>query len=434
LETKEELARFNEDVKNHFSRNFLFGVLNGIFIQIGLLFCSYQIIIPAFIKEFSSSKILIGLGSILIYLWGIPQLFVAPILQHRRRKSPFYLLFHSLRVFFLALIISLTYFFAEEKSSFFLPVFFLLSIIFWLFSGLGGVPFMEVVGKAIPEKFTAKFFSLRNFWGGGACLLAGYIVRLVFKNYSFPDNYCFLFVLSFVFLALALISFALIREPIYPLTEKRKSWGGYFKSFLLILKKDEKIRFFLFFKWSYALAIMFNPFYVTYAQEILAIKKELLGIFISVQTAGAILANLLWLKLGKRNVGRLILKLSTYCLVLIPLIALTSPILKKFTLEKSWLASTFSIYNFAHLFYLIIYLLWGVSHSGYLVGSNSHLLTISSPEQRASYVGLINTLTALSLLFCPVLGGVLIEFFSYPPAFGASFLIVLFNLLLVRKL
>jgi MFS family permease len=82
---------------------------------------------------------------------------------------------------------------------------------------------------------------------------------------------------------------------------------------------------------------------------------------------------------------------------------------------------------------LAIYFLWGASKSGYLVGSNSHLLAISSPEQRASYVGLINTLTALSL-FCPLLGGVLIEFLSYPLAFGISFLIALFNLLLVRKL
>ena len=210
-------------------RNFRFALLQGTFMRINLAFADSATVLPAFIHKLSGSDLLVGLtGSMMTAGWMWPQLLMSNLLEHRPRKMPFYALGMSVRVLAWLAVFFCTITIGERNpmllAGSFLGFYFLSSSAM----GVSTLPYMDIVSKSIAPQQRARFFSLRQLYGGFFAIWVGFLVRAVlgdeseftgilgsitqiFKTFTmyfigsvcrletdlgFPYNYAFLFVCS----------------------------------------------------------------------------------------------------------------------------------------------------------------------------------------------------------------------------------------------
>lgn len=82
------LAKFDEEVKKHYRWNFTANLMDWTLFFMGMGFVSVNTILPAFIRNFTSSNFLIGFVPCLNTLgWFLPQILVANFVQKLRRKK-----------------------------------------------------------------------------------------------------------------------------------------------------------------------------------------------------------------------------------------------------------------------------------------------------------------------------------------------------------
>src|SRR3990172_850142 len=194
----------------HYKRNFILGISNGIFFNIGLAFLSGSTVLPIFMAHLTDSKVLIGLATSIENIgWHLPQLFVAAAPLHFFRQFGGYIRAAILRtIAFLGIVVSI-FILGDNNHSLLLILFFLLFTFFAVSGGLAAVSFMDIVGKTIPANKRGTYFGMRMFIGGGLAALSGILVKKILGGYSFPTNFGLLFSLALVTVILGLGSFAL---------------------------------------------------------------------------------------------------------------------------------------------------------------------------------------------------------------------------------
>lgn len=183
-------------------RNFVLGVLNGAIFRFGLSFTAPFTVLPLFVSLLTSSKIFIGsVVTIRTFGFFMPQIFVASFTEHWQKRKPIYILGAVLRGSSFFLLFILIYFWGRKMSSLLLISFFILYGTACLGGGLGGLPFLDIIGKVITPTRRGRFFSLRLFFGGILAVGGGLVVRYVLADpirFPFPHNYALLFFLTFL--------------------------------------------------------------------------------------------------------------------------------------------------------------------------------------------------------------------------------------------
>ena len=192
------------------------GVLHGITFSFGMAFSEPFSIFPLFLRSFTSSKIVIGfLISIIKTGSSMPQLFVAHKLQNLSRGKP--ILFVAIWVRWLAwgLLAMVTFIWGHHSPYLILAAFVFFLFIFSFAGGVANVPFFNMIAKAIPAERRGSFFGIRQFWGGIASIGAGLLVRIILSlpSLSFPQNYGYLFLVTFAVLTFGYIALSLFKEP-----------------------------------------------------------------------------------------------------------------------------------------------------------------------------------------------------------------------------
>ncbi len=123
--------------------NFAMGLLHGIFYNGGIAFSNVGTVLPVFLDNFTTSKILIGLSSSLMGPLGgigsaLPQLITAYRIESRTRKKPYLIGAIAVRSLCWGALTLITYFFALSRPG--LVVFFLFFLLtVFTFMGGGGL-------------------------------------------------------------------------------------------------------------------------------------------------------------------------------------------------------------------------------------------------------------------------------------------------------
>jgi len=397
--------------------NFLMGVIHGTFFTAGQAFGSQNTILPVFLNTITSSKTIIGSFFSTINIFGvIPQLFVANKLENKIIKISLLRKAIFTRALCWGILTLITYFFAKKSPNFVLfSTFFLLSL-FTFMGGIATIPFMDIWGKAIPPNLRGRFFGLRQVLGGTFAIAAGFVAKSILGNKQiiFPYNYSLLFLLAFIFISISYLGLGSVKEPIEEVHKDVLPFKDFLKKGMKILKKDANYRKFLTVQILTGANGLALPFYVLYAKNILKVNISTVGIFLSVQTAGMVLSNILWAHLSDFHGNKKVIQITSMSGFVIPFLAIiTKPSLSKI--------------------FILLFITIGIFTAGSNLGKTNFLLDISKPKERPIYVGLNNTLTFPITLF-PFLGGVLIHTISYKFLFELTFLIMLSGFLLSLKL
>lgn len=402
----------------HFRRNYILGIANGVLFNLTFALLSPETILPAFLSRLTSSSLLIGVGSIMEEAaWLLPQAFVARYVQPLERKKTVYVIAAFFRSLTFGLLTLSIFLLGQESRQLLLVMFFILFTIYSFAGGIAGVPFMDIVGKAIPPQKRGSFFGYRISLGRALGFVAGLtVVKEILTAYDYPHNYGTLFLMAFFLITIALIIFCMVKEPVQPVTVERRSLGGHLARGLHIIRNDTNYRRFLIFRLLIGFHYMGLPFYIVYALRVMGISEAMVGIFLAVEMAGRVLSNLLWGWLSNRVGNRLVVRLTS-------LMAFIAPF---FGLESIYLHIPVSVY-------MLAFFLLGTVTSGLRVGYNNYLLEISPAEERPTYVGLMNTFIAPTVFLAGV-GGLVIDLFSYRPLFSIVAIFTFASFLLSMKL
>lgn len=403
-------------------RNFVLGVLNGAIFRFGLSFTAPFTVLPLFVSLLTSSKILIGsVVTIRTFGWFMPQIFVASFTEHWQKRKPIYILGAVLRGSSFFLLFILIYFWGRKMSSLLLISFFILYGTACLGGGLGGLPFLDIIGKVITPTHRGRFFSLRLFFGGILAVGGGLVVRYVLADpirFPFPHNYALLFFLTFLGTSSGMVLFMFIREPTgLPIVKKRSSLLVYLKRIDTILREDRNYNRFLRAIVFLNCGVMTLPFYAIYGREVLHFPSEMIGVFVVAQMVGAIISALFWGYLSDRYGNKIVVILSGLMGVSVPFLVMLTMLLHK----------TISLEVFPQLpliIYTIIFVLVGMNLNGLFIGQNNLLLEIAPAGERATYIGVVNAAVGLVALLS-LLGGYIIEWTSYTVAFLLSLTLML---------
>jgi len=420
-------ARINAIVHSTDGRNYFLGVVNGAFTQLGMNLTQPSLVLSVFVRALGGSNTLVGsLSAIRFGGWFLPQFLVASWTQPRQRQVPITVALEMVRMAVYSALGVLSYALSLSNPSLLLFLFFALFTLSRLIAGAGALARTDAIGKFVSPPRRASFFAARNFWGGLVVFGAGFLVRYVLDEthgQPFPVNFTLLFSLSAFCFFVALLVFAQIKELPGPADRPRHSLRGQLARAPELVKRDPAFRRYVLVRALLNMTRLSAPFYPIFALDILGAPVSMVGFYLSAQTLARILSNLLWQRLGRARGNHFLVKTAALLTALEPLLATVLPYVMRWvglTVERTGLMP-------AYLF-TAVFLIAGSGESGRSIGLMALLLDVAPDEERASYVGFVNTILGFVSLL-PIFAGAIIDQVGFEPIFYTTTGLLLLGLL-----
>jgi MFS family permease len=158
------------------------------------------------------------------------------------------------------------------------------------------------------------------------------------------------------------------------------------------------------------------PFLVLFAQSRLHFTSTGLGLFIAADCTGTVVGNFFWERLADKHSTKSCLRGAAIVSIILPLVVL---LYLWFPLPRFLFASVFA--------------LAAAVDAGTSIGGMSYLLEISPSHDRATYIGLFNTLMAVPC-FLTAAAGLLLDATGYGLLYVIVLLLGVASLYEIRKL
>lgn len=413
-------------------RNSWLLVINGGLVMMSYTFISADLVMPAFVQTLTTSSILVGMAGALMRMgWAWPQVFISRIIEPKPRKMPLLIGAGLARSAMWILVGVMTMFLGGMTPAIFLSLFMVLYAMGTSLMGVMSVPWMDLMGKAIPASHRAKIFALRRFSGGAMSMVAGLLITYILSAQSglaFPNNYAVLFVLSGVGTALAVSIFSQIREPIERRTRAQLSLKNYLLSGLSLMKEDANFRRLCTLQFLWGFSMMGGPFYAPYAITGLGIGAAYIGLYVTAMQFSAVFSNVAWAWIGRYKGNQALFLYGTFLLAL----SIAVPIGIEYVPHRAiWFWGTEIELRVA--VYALTFVFSGAAQSGMYSGRMSYVLDIAPADRRPTYTSFMNMFMFPQGLL-PMLAGVLVAWISYRNLFLISLVFIPFAALLARQL
>jgi MFS family permease len=405
------LRNFDQARNRAATRNYVLGVVNGAAFRFAEALIDPPLVLTWFVTNLTSSNFLIGLVSPLGMVgWFLPQVFVSGAVQRMERKTPVYVLAAGVRtIAWLCLAATLWLF---EDSTMLLVGFFALTTFARLSSGVGGLPFFDIIARIIPTRRRGTFFGLRQLIGGLLGLGGAWIVGRVLSSptFPFPRGHAVLFLAYAGVTAVSATAIGLTREPKGIAVGKRVTLLQQFRRAGQVLRSDRVFDTYIAARASLGLAAIALPFYGVYAKTVLGAPDAMVGVYVGVRVGASLASNLLWGRLSDVRGNRLVMRIASLARGLAALLAIVLVVLVEVTkVRGGWLP----------YLALPLYLLEGATTpAAMLVGSN-FLIEFVPENERPLYLGLSSTLVGTVLLLT-LAGGLVADALGFAGLFAVS--------------
>lgn len=375
----------------HFRRNYLLGIANGVLFNTGLSFFNRTTVIPVFLAILGAPSIVIATTALFEVIgWHLPQLVASKFVLHRPRKLPLYMGASVARVVGLLLSISGALV-ADTDPVVSLTLFVVGYALFAIAGGFSGLVFTEILAKTCPPTRRGGYFGWRQILSGLLGLYLGVnLIRPVLKNWTFPSAYVLLFSIGTIVIAISFFLFSRQIEPEQKDLPTRRTMTAQFAAALRLLRTDRPFRRFVLFRALMNLWIAGVPFYVLMARERFGIADDTIGVYVSWEFGGMIIANILWSYLSNRIGNRLLLIVA--CSLALVVSAIVMAIATGALLLPVWI--------FGSVFFLSAAVDSGIGNGGI-----NYALEIVPEGERPTYIGAMNTILAIAYGIAALIGG-----------------------------
>ena len=406
-----EAQLLSTDVQEQvYRRNFVCFLADDILWNVGMGIISTETVIPDFVRHLTNSEVLIGLIATLPTIGGtLPQLLVARYIVRYERKKWWFVGPNIPARSMLLLFASVVLWLGKGQPEIILPVFFFCYAIQAFSNGLVGVPWADLAGSSLDNRWRARALGLRTAVTGVVLLGVAPLIGVVLgaSGPAFPDNYLVLFVAAGVVLAIGILPGVFIHElPGSKSVAKLPSLAEFLPGLGRALRADVPFRAFIVTRVLVSLFLMAAPFYVGYATVQLGLASSVaVPILIAAETIGSLSGALAYTWLGTHS-NVLSIRLALGAFILVPVCALLAGVFGPLLLYTGFLLSGIAVS------------IWNSSYLNWIVG-------YAPPGERPNYVGLSNTLTAVFSFIAPLIGGTIVQTAGYAPVFAVALLMAL---------
>jgi MFS family permease len=342
----------------------------------------------------------------------LPQLFIANAVERAPRKKFFPVnLGFFLQRLPLFLLAPVAYFLATSQPVLALLGFFILYAWHTIGSGIQIVGWQDMIAKIIPVQKRGRFFGITNFLGNGAGILGALAVPFVLEKFTFPLGYVIAFAVAAALIFLSWIFLSLTREPAVQSSKPPVSQLDYMRSLPEILRKDSNFRMYLLSQIVFSLSGMSTGFLAVYALKTWHMSDALASGFTIALQVGLAMANLFFGFLADRKGHKLSLEICLMLSILSVVLAILAP--------NPW-------------WFFPIFFLRGAVNAGTFISGISIVYEFTNAEDRATYIGLANTIPGIAGAIAPLIGGWLAGAISYQTMFILSVVIGVISWALLR--
>jgi MFS family permease len=401
-----------------YRRNFFLFLVDGILFMVAMNIIGPTTVIPDFIRRLTSSEILIGLSSSLFDIgWTMPQLFIARYIVRVERKK-WWFVGPSIPVRFVILTFAgITLLLGKSQPGVILVAFLICYALAGLGDGIVGVPWADLTGTSLDNRWRARMFGLISACTGLIMLAIAPIIGVVLSDprLDFPSNYGLLFGIAGLLFVTSIVPILFLYElPGGRHVEKIPSFGEFIPRLGRVLRTDGPFRAILITRLLTSLFAMAGPFYIGYATVRLGLSSQIaVPTLLAMQTIGSVAGALIYTWLGARD-NLLYIRLALVGAALLPISALLSRAIGPVPLYVGFLMSGLSLSNL-----FLSYQNWIVSYAG--------------SDQRPVYTGLFNTISASFALCAPFLAGTIAQQASYEALFAVALVMALCALFITLR-
>ena len=385
----------------------------GITFQAGSAAIDSATIMSALVFQLSGNPVLVGaVTAILRFGWLFPQLIVGFLAQGSGSSMRYYVIGAFGRASCMAILALLLYFGAHLPA----PTLSALVMVIWtayaFTSGIVGVPYNDLVARAVPAGLRSRLLATRFFGGGVLALGVAVIADRLVERLAFPVSYAAVVAIAAVLMFLSSGVFTSMGEPGAAAGEAatgkpaRPSFFRYLKDGIRTFRTDRKFRTFVHAQWCGGAVLMAMPFYVVRA-DASGIGLTEVPFLLGAQTFGALVSNALWGWWGDRYGKASLMTGIAMARILPPAIIVALALLPPLDM-----AASFQL--FTALFFLL-----GALANGLTIAVIGLLMEISPDDLRPSYSGYFNAMTAPAFLL-PLLAGFLAALFGLVAVFVIS--------------
>lgn len=375
--------------------------------SVGMSFIGTTTVMPTFVRHFTDSSTIIGLINV-IQTGGflIPQLIVSNMIAHRERKKPVMIgvgFFYRFLPWLFALFLVLN---RNAGAALILTVFYLGYVVFNVCDAIATVPWFDIMGKSVPPRRRGRMLGSAQVIGGLFAIGGGQLVTRILapEGPGFPLNYALCFALAGIGVVLSWFMSMLVHEVVQPVAETRMAFRDYLPALTRVLREDKQFLRVTLARLIGGMANMALPFYIIFGSDQLKFAPETIGLFVSAQVTGGLLAGTVLGFLNERSGSRAAIIASLAIQMLAPILALL----------VFFAGASFGAYT--PWVYALVFVAVGVGQSSGILGFINFVLELAPPQERVTYVGLTNTLSGL-LLFAPLIGAAVIQSASYTGMF-----------------
>lgn len=382
-------------------------IADGANFNIGSAFLESNTVLPTFVRTLTSSPLLIGMVSaIRSFGYLMPQVFVAGYIESRPMKKPFMMkVGYVMRV--AGITMALSALLAKNNPNLALTVFFGALVVFAFSDGLGGLPWMDIVARTIPPDRRGRLFGTQQAVGGTLSFLSGFLIRhLLNQNGDYPMNYFVVLALGAFFMCGSLVAMHFIIDPGGPASKTYCSMGTYLKKLPATWRENPQFRQLMVTRLLTGSFHLCLPFFAIHAQTDLGFPASVVGLFVSAQMVGTVVGGPIWGSLGDRYGPYLVIRSMAVITMLTPFLALGAR-----------LAVSLGVQALAYFLYFLLYVCIGGSFGGTWIGFSNYVFDISGEGNRATLMGLYNTIGA-PLTLLTMVGGWFLQMSDFPTLFS----------------
>jgi MFS family permease len=401
----------------HFRRNFILFLIDSILFGTAFGIVSPGGLVPDFASKLTSSEALIGAtASLYSVAWFLPQLILAQIVNRSERKKPFFNRFVLPFRTFLLIAGGLISLYSPDANTAILLTFVIGYGLFAATDGVISLAWADLLGTSLPGHWRGTLFGLAAFITAIAAIGAREVVRHILGTVPFPDNYALVFIVaSVLWLAGGVcLLFTVEEERDEPYTPG-PPMHEYFPYVGNVVRSDAQFRTFMFMRLMLDLTLIAPPFYVIVGRQQLGIPSEIVvSDALLFGTFGGALASLLMSILSRRSGSRAVLRVACVAAMIHPMLALLA-----LDAGANMLRAAFFAVGFRNAIAVPALFDW--------------VITYAPPNRRPIYVGITNTVSAVSN-FAPLFGGVILGMSSFPVLFVACSVIAVLALVISTRL
>ncbi|MHB0857912.1 MAG: MFS transporter [Anaerolineae bacterium] len=396
----------------NYALNAIAFTLEPTFFWIGMLFVSSTTVLPALVEQLTGSKVMVGLASGLgTGAFLLPQLFVASASTQLRRKKPLAVIPAWIgRPIYLLPAVALSLYGLERPTVTLIAVLTGI-VIFHAMDSISAVPWFDLFARTIPPNRRGRTLGTAQIVSGIAGIGVGALVRQLLSaqgRWAFPQNYALLFVFATISMLISAAALSLIQEPECSASHNQiPGFRQVLKLLPRILLDDRPFLRCIVVRLLSGFVSVASAFYVLHATQALGLGIGATGLFISAQVVGSLSAGMFMVRLqdhyGPLIHVRFILAISFAA----PLLALASAPLHALVGPNVLYA------------YLAVFFFLGVYSGSLSLPFTNWTLEHVDDARRPLYIGITNTLGALTML-APPLGGWVVASFSYQAVFALS--------------